>query len=102
MAYSKELQVNANEKILNFMEYDEFMTTLYASLERFMMAAPSDGIVNVEVSKLGSGYTVGVQLVSSALKFVEQASAQSPFVALEKVLLKAKDAVHTWAITRKV
>ena len=102
MAYLNGLTIDADMSVLKLADGKAFMDALYAHAEKFLLAAPYGSSLRVEVQRIGAGYKVIVRLASLALQLLENAEAKSPFVALEKCLLKAHDTVQVWSMNKTV
>ncbi len=102
MAYVPGVQVNANKAALALAEFDEFMKKLYAGAEEFVQRTPIDSSLTVDVERIKDGFKVAFKLASAELRLAESGEGRSPFMALERVLLKAKDLVKVWSINKKV
>jgi len=102
MDSSNGLHVNTSAVVNRLPEYEEFMKTLHTNADKLLDHVPSDSVLNIDVEAHANGYRVAMQLASSALKMEETAEAQSPFVALEKAFLNARDTIQMWSVNRTV
>ena len=64
--------------------------------------APSDTTLGVDVLRHRDEYKVVIRVVSQVLEFFVVGVGRSPYVALEKVMMKACDRLKVWSIKKTV
>lgn len=99
MNFAPNLTINADKDTLGLPE--GFLETAANAMEELSRKIPGDGSLTVDVEREGGGYKIMIRMVASSFTLSETRSSRSPFVALEKVLLKTNEALDLWAINRK-
>lgn len=100
MFLNQEIDLQINENLLKQDDFDGFLITLKTSLSTLYDHSPSDSHISVEVTKFHAGYKIIIHLASSVLNFSESAVAQSPYSALDKVLVKLQQTLSFWAVQK--
>ena len=102
MTNTPSFTINADNESLNISDFSAFTGTLKEKLDDILERAPAGASIAVDIVRLGSGYQIGLRLISIALEFFEAADAKSPLVALDKVLLRARETIKVWSIGKIV
>ena len=102
MAYFPAITLSANENSLNISQFGNFEKTAYGELECLLSLAPSDSVLTAEVVRQRGEYKIVIKLVSQILQLFEIGTGRSPYVALEKAVLRARDSVRLWSIKKTV
>lgn len=91
------LETNQQMKTEN---YNELVQICKKGLERISEQAPSDNDVKLSLRHLDQNFIATIKLASLGLMFTLQASARSPFMAVESAMKEALAKVQKWSATR--
>jgi|GEM_PF-1692588 len=83
-------------------DHDHFLTCCHQAMDQLSAQAPSDSLNKLTVDYKENAYQVLVEIISKELNLAITASAQSPFMALERAQYEALERVLKWTITRKI
>lgn len=102
MRIDADLVLNTNEATLALPEFKGFAEALKRAFVPFSDKAPSNSAFRVDINVAKDGYRVAIDLASGVLNFHEVGEGQSPFAALDRVLVKAKRKLELWSVQKNI
>jgi len=100
--HEQKITLNVPQETLNLPNFNDFVAVLQTAAEELTDKIPLDASLTVDVDRVSSGYEVAIRMFSQAINLSETSSGHSPFVALEKVIMKANETLHLWVMKRNV
>src|SRR5687768_11251089 len=101
MTLTNNIKLNMGNELKLLPDYQEIIRAVQTGVGKVMERAPSDSAMTVDVSRADNYFQVNMQLASMGLRFMLDAKARSPFVALDRAIAQAWDKVKLWSINRK-
>jgi ribosome-associated translation inhibitor RaiA len=103
MIITAEVTLNAKSETLALPEFKGFVETLKQAFSTFTHRAPSDGAFQVDVTSIKNGsYRIEIHLASDALSLRESSEGKSPFVALDRAIVKTRHKLELWSVEKKL